>query len=136
MKKIFNGAVVLLFFGMALTIVELACQKTVANVPVIGFDKLVYYKRGPLGSELWTCNFDGSEDKKIPIQLPANYQIIAGDSAPVQRSTDGQRFAFVAVDFTLTTGEYPRYEYTCKIDGTDLRLIKAINGIPSITYVF
>jgi hypothetical protein len=73
--------------------------------------------------EYWTMNYDGTNNTKVPINLPSGF--FAQEN--VQVSPDGQTIFFNVRDASKS------YIYKCKIDGTGLsKLLEAPSNITSI----
>jgi len=83
---------------------------------------LLFSKRkgsGPFIYELWTSNYDGTNQNKININLGAGLSIVEEGSSP-KLSPDGR-----LVFFHVSEGNYNNI-YSCNIDGSNVR--KIISG--------
>ncbi len=93
--------------------------------PTVQHDKLVYIKRNV--KEIWTANYDGTNQQKLNIGLPP-------ETRPLQLSVspDGQTLIFIVNTATDLTAIY-----SCNIDGTELKEIidGSEEGMDGLTYV-
>jgi Tol biopolymer transport system component len=133
MKKILMAAVVLLTFGLALTISQVSCSKSNAQstgsttpTPV----GLVLYEGDNDGNpnvvSFFVCNYDGSNAHQIQVTgLPSGYQINEG----ARLSPDGKTLFFVAANTAQSSGipgTYLSYLYSIGVDGSNLKQLTAI----------
>ena len=77
---------------------------------------LLYVKRtgSPMVYEIWTVNYDGTNQKKINISLPSG-QFIYEEGRTPKLSPDGKTIFFNASDNTSD------YVYSCNVDGTNIK---------------
>jgi hypothetical protein len=141
MKKLFLGTIGLTIFAIAVTLTEISCQKSIAqmsNTQIGQHGNLVlYHKTLPYitakdslgnvldtsywGNEFYLSNIDGSDTKRIPVTLPAGLYAVG----TAHLSTDGNTLIFRV---TGAPGPGPEINdiYSCSIDGSNLK--KIING--------
>jgi hypothetical protein len=82
-------------------------------------NKIIFTKK----REIWSANYDGTNQSKINILMPSGYTIV-GDGS-VKLSPDGKKLFFSAsksIDLTW-------HIFSCNIDGSDVKLI--IDGTSS-----
>ena len=74
MKKLLMASIILLLFSFSLLIFQTSCSKTStaqSNNVVAQLNKIVYIKNVTSTSfEIWTANYDGSNQTQIPLTLP------------------------------------------------------------------
>lgn len=124
MKKVLLSTIVLTAFSCSLILFQLSCKKvavaadqTSTSTPQVG--KLIYSKLvTPASSnayyELWTANYDGTNQQKISITLPAGVSM----SGAAKLSPDHKTLFFGA--YTFKSGVITKSAlYACNIDGTN-----------------
>jgi len=84
---------------------------------VIQQNKIIFVKRVNSTKEIWTANYDGSNQKKLNIALPSGSRVWDMSISP-----DGQNLIFSA----FSSGIDESHIYTCKTDGSNLT--KIIDG--------
>ena len=123
MKKLLLGSVSLLIFSLSIAIFQISCKKDATaqttNTGLTQLNKILYTKYINATSlvELWTANYDGTNQQKINISLPAG-QTPDGTS---RLSPDGTK-VFFGVRISGTSVII----YSANLDGSDLTSI--ING--------
>lgn len=114
------GSIAILCFSIAISIFQISCEKeaiaqsssTTQQQGKIIFSK--YLITNTIGSsEIWTANYDGSNQTKIPITIPAGMEI----EGNIGLSPDGQTLFFAIWDGSKSS------LYKCKIDGSGLTKI-------------
>lgn len=126
MKKLLLGSIALTTFSIAIIIFQLSCKKTAdAQTSTTGLTQLnliLFTKHITSSSttttELWTANLDGSNQKKIPITLPAGQELQEARLTP-----DGKKVIFDASYVSGSIANKGAYVYSCNIDGTNLTKI-------------
>jgi len=123
MKKVLLSTIVLTAFSCSLILFQLSCKKVAVaasdqtSTPQVG--KIVYSKLiSPTNSnayfEIWTANYDGTNQQKISITLPTGVSI-SGDA---KLSPDHKILFFGA--YTFKSGIITKSAlYACNIDGTN-----------------
>lgn len=124
MKKILLSAIVLIAFSFSIILFQISCKKSAdAATPTTSAgatqqNKIIYQVLDSQGSEIWTANYDGTNQQKLNISLPANF-VIVQDSG-VKLSPDGKTIFFTAFNPNgNTTGGI----YSCNIDGSNAKEI-------------
>ena len=125
MKNFFKTTLYLSAFALAGILFQISCsnsdiQNSTQNVSQI--NKIIYAKNisGQNEIQLWTCNYDGTNQTLIPVSLPANREINTQNvrSTP-SLSPDGQKVFFVV---TNTTNNFHSIA-SCNIDGSNFQEI-------------
>ncbi len=83
-------------------------------------NKIIFTKLNstiPQKFEIWTANYDGTNQTKLNITMPSGYQC-AGDGE-VKMSPDGQKIFFTSLQFSNST----THIFSCNADGTNLTKI-------------
>jgi tricorn protease-like protein len=130
MKKIILSSIVLLIFSISIAVFQVSCQKDATantnsdnNTTGTQQNKIIYLKRiiETGTNEIWTSNYDGSDQKKL--------NVVLSGMTPwrINISPDGQNI-FIIV-FPLGALEGKTDIYTCKTDGNNLK--KIIDGSDS-----
>lgn len=121
MKKLLLGTLVLLAFNAAVIITQMSCKKEAqAETPVVRPTLVLYisYGKNPdnsATSDIWACQIDGSNKKKLNITLPTNIRI--GDNASLTQ--DGRTVVFDTYELVSTTPYRTKDGgiYTCSTSG-------------------
>lgn len=128
MKNILRTSLYLTVFALAGILFQISCSvdSNVTNAAPLG--KIVYTKRVGLEFQIWTCNYDGTNQAQIPIALPANVSLnyyianmtsLGADFSHVRLSPDGQKVFFGTVtDPNLDTKHFSIY--SCDLSGNNL----------------
>jgi Tol biopolymer transport system component len=127
MKNFLKTSLYLFAFAIAGILFQISCSNSdseknnnVINSTPIG--KIIYAQNisGQNEIQLWTCNFDGTNQTLIPISLPPNREINTQNvrSTP-SLSPDGQKVFFVV---TNTTNNFHSIA-SCNIDGSNYQEI-------------
>ncbi len=129
MKKIFMGAIVLIFFAFSATVLQTSCSKSDAQsrpaspAELSQLNKMIFLKSetGVVDPELWIVNYDGTGMTQINVSLPVDTHI-ANDltAAAVRLSPDGQTIFFSG--YNLTTAPLNQL-YACDINGSNVRVV-------------
>jgi hypothetical protein len=116
MKKLIKGSIVLLVFASSIMIFQISCQRdVVAQTTTSQLNKIVYDKYfGSPGEvyEIWTSNYDGSNQQKINITMPSGYRI--GSQGNARLSPNGEYVFFQAF---LINNPGNSYIMKCKTSG-------------------
>lgn len=153
MKNIVLGAIVLFFLALSITLVEVSCQKLVAQpggqtsssssgqvlyIQATVFQIIPFTHTDSAGNvindridtlyahDIYTCNFDGNNRTKIPITLAPGLEIGGGPKF----TSNGSAIIFdVGAGSVFVNGQYTRENsdlagiYTCNLDGSGLKRI-------------
>jgi len=140
MKKLIKSSLVLLTLSLSVVIFQLSCKKSAdaANTTnsTSSQQNKILFQRDFYGSnnaptrydyaEIWTANYDGSNQQKVNVDLPTGVVIVLGQA--IRISPDGKTIFFSG----FTPGNnYPDTMspwsiYSCNLDGTNVKLI--VNG--------
>ena len=122
MKNIFKNSLYLFAFAGAGILFQISCSNTEqskTNTTVTAINKVIYIKgigSGFTESRIFTCDYDGSNQTEILLNLPAGISIwnLASQHNNPRISPDGQKIFFLArIGSDITT-----YLYSANIDGT------------------
>ncbi len=125
------GTAFLTVIGLTITASQLSCTKSSAQASTSGLTQLniILFQKTDVNStnmltrvELWTANYDGTNQKQIPITLSAGQSLKEGEA---RLSPDGKK-VFMTVRQTTTVGSVTTadsYIYSCNIDGSDFKKI-------------
>lgn len=138
MKNVFLGSIVLILFSLGITLVEISCQKSNAQISnpqnpetanVILYHKTALYSvnkdsSGNIvstfywGNEFYISDLTGTNTRKIPITLPSG--LYANGAAYL--TPDGNTIIFRV---TGPPGGGPDVSdiYSCSVDGSNLKKI-------------
>ena len=94
---------------------NISSNGTLSSAGLSQQNKIIYFKMNNSVREIWSANFDGSNQKKISVSLPSGSSF-----SDVKISPDGQSI-FITVDAQGTF-----HIYKCNIDGSNLT--KIIDG--------
>ena len=97
--------------------------KITAVPTIIEYSEIIYLKENNLngGPEMWKVNFDGTDNQKINIILPANLEI---DFFNVGFKRTSTKIIFGA-DYK-SGKDHNHFLYTCNIDGSEVHLITKV----------
>jgi len=126
MKKLLTASLVLFIFSFSIIIFQTSCNKTVdaqsstsSSVGLKQLNTILFYKlKGTTYNytyEIWIANFDGTNQKKLPVSIPTGMYF---DDAKL--SPDGKTLFYAFHEKQPGTNSYI---YTCSIDGTNLKRI-------------
>lgn len=132
MKKLLMGTLVLTLFAISFSLVQISCSKTNAQTSSVNLVQLnkVAYARSISGSDvqIWTVNYDGSNDTQIPVVLPATVHISNDQTSfGIKLSPDGQKLFFIGYDTSTTP--YSTSIYSCNIDGSNVQAITSSSTV-------
>ncbi|SEO88295.1 hypothetical protein SAMN05192574_11537 [Mucilaginibacter gossypiicola] len=123
MKKVLLSTIILTAFSCSLILFQLSCKKvavaasdqtTTTQVGKLIYSKLIAPATGNSYFELWSANYDGTNQQKISITLPAGVSI-SGDA---KLSPDHKTLFFGA--YTFKSGVITKSAlYACNIDGSN-----------------
>jgi Tol biopolymer transport system component len=128
MKKILLSSIILFLFSVSIVLFQISCKKEAvadvavssaggSNLGVILFIKTVQNDKPNLSKELWTANYDGTNQKKINITVGTGKIIESGFLSP-----DG-KIVFVAFQEKLSNNDIVINTYSCSPDGNNLTRI-------------
>lgn len=134
MKNVLKSTMYLFVFAIAGILFQISCSSDsispTTNATPVG--KLVYYKKsatalpgGGTGyiSQIFTCNYDGSNETPISITLPAGQSIkFSTGQANIRVSPDGQKVFFITED-----ASYADFICSCDINGGTATQVIATN---------
>ena len=127
MKSFLNKSLYLLAFVIAGIVFQISCSnsdETAAVQNISQIQKIIYLSQQGIGPiELWTSNYDGTNQTIIPITLPANvgFSTMNSNRASIKLSPDGQTVFFIG--FNNATNSYAIY--SCDISGGNLQEVVA-----------
>ncbi len=150
MKKLLFGAISLFLFAISIAVVEISCQKTVAqaNTTTPGSHFMLYHT-GRNDSIIYTFPIDdtsahdkkmvvyypkatyyisdinGGNEKIIPVNIPSGMS--SGDYAKLTDDGTVLVFSLYSQEAPKTYNDYPPRVYSiysCNVDGTNLKQIK------------
>jgi len=135
MKKILLSTIVLTAFSFSIILFQLSCKKSAvaassAEATIQQQNKIIYEKNFPLPGtgaiygEIWTANYDGSNQQKINITLPSG--LFVSYTSFVKLSPD-EKTIFFRVDNVAGDKNGTGF-YSANIDGTNPKLIIANDG--------
>lgn len=137
MKKLLMGTIVLCLFAIAVSLIQVSCSKTDAQQnqqntisSLVQLNKIVFSKEIPTGgAEIWTANYDGTNQIQVPVALPPNFYIASNVDHATRLSPDGQTIFFLG-NYTPATPGIQSSIYACNIDGSNFRLV--VQGGPEL----
>ena len=125
MKKLLLSSIVLTLFSASIILFQLSCKKTAdaqtgTSNGLHQLNKIVFAKllTGGGATEIWTMNYDGTNQTKVNITMPAGQHIT--DEYP-KLSPDGTKIVFIGG----TTGSNGNDDdiYICNFDGSGVTKI-------------
>jgi hypothetical protein len=126
MKKLLLGSVFLTIFAFAIMIFQISCQKDAiaakdSSSVSTQQNKIVFLKwvTSPNHREIWTANYDGSDQKKLNIAL-----LPGADPINICISPDYQYLFIVTMIPAGNTNIY-----SCKMDGSNVTKIFEESGL-------
>lgn len=94
MKNFFKTTLYLFAFALAGILFQISCSNSENSTPqntTNQLNKIIYSKQVGSEIQIWTCNYDGTNQTQIPIALPANLIVNNNNSQATPRlSPDGQ----------------------------------------------
>ncbi|MBB6273143.1 Tol biopolymer transport system component [Pedobacter cryoconitis] len=131
MKKILLSTIVLFAFSLSILLFQVSCKKeATAKTSTPGQNSLniiLYAKsfnsNNSYSQEIWMSGYDGSNQKKINIQLPSG--IVFSEGIEPKLSPDGKTIFFEAGAAGSSSGNisYQTDLYSCNIDGSNLKKV-------------
>lgn len=122
MKKILLSTIVLLSFSLSILLFQISCKKEAkAELPVTGttLNILLFHKIVGGKSEIWISNYDGSNQKKINVQVPSGVTLDGGTTI---LSPDGKTIFFHVLG--TPNGNLDGADiYSCNIDGSNVKKV-------------
>ena len=125
MKNLVKSTLYLTVFALAGILFQISCSSDSITPSSVG--KIVYTKRIGLDTQIWLCDYDGTNQTQIPLNLPSNVLLnyvynenstFGGDETSVKLSPDGQKVFFETV--TNPNGNRFFSIYSCDISGSNL----------------
>lgn len=125
MKKILLSTIVLFCFSLSIILFQISCKKTAeaqgtapTTIEIPQQNKIIFIKNffdgSRSSSEIWTSDYNGSNRKKINIQLPTGASL--RDEQP-SLSPDKKTMFFT------TSVQGKSSIFSCNLDGTNVKLI-------------
>lgn len=111
-------------FSLSIILFQISCKTTVeaqnnsnslTQQNILLFTKESLYGAKPYITEIWTANYDGSNQKKVPITIPLGLSI-GGDA----KLSPDAKILFINF-FEENTNR--TYIYSCQLDGSNLKRI-------------
>ena len=127
MKKLLLSSVILLTFAVSLLIFNVSCKKEAkaqSSQPIAQQSKIIFIKSVSNEEQIWTANYDGTNQQEINLTLPVGSSIDGISSISPDRKT-----IFVPV----WNGSVDDL-YTCNVDGSNLKKIISNTGSNVISY--
>ena len=124
MKKILLSTIALTAFSFSIILFQISCKKSAdaatpaTSTSITQQNKIIYQVFTNQASEIWTANYDGTNQQKLNISLPTNV-VVAQDSG-IKLSPDEKTIFFTAF---ILGGNSPGGIYSCNIDGTNAKQI-------------
>ena len=162
MKKLFYGVCFLASVSLFITLTQVSCQKSVAqrssspqdaplNLILLGKSEIKEFSSptnevDSLGQPVidkttietyyyYLMNLDGSNVRKVPINLPAGLYLSPYVSGAGRLTADGTSIVFTVTDSMIgVAGPGHYYIYSCAIDGSNLK--KLTDGYYTIHGVY
>lgn len=130
MKKILMGSFVLTALSLSIIAFQLSCSKTAdaqtggSGTGLSQLNKIIYAKANSNSQfEIWTSNYDGSNQVKVDFTIPIDY-VLDATRSEFRLSPDGKA-AFIKLKQS-SNGIYSIF--SCKVDGSNLTKIVSGNG--------
>ena len=129
MKNLLKSTLYLFVFALAGILFQISCSSDSIAPSSTSIGKIVYTKRvpGTVDTQIWVCDFDGTNQTQIPISLPPNVFLnyiynennnFGGNETNVKLSPDGQKVFFETV--TDPNGSRFFSIYSCDISGSNV----------------
>jgi hypothetical protein len=124
MKKILLSTIVMIAFSLSIILFQISCKTTVeaqsssnnlTQQNILLFTKESLYGSKPYIIEIWTSNYDGGSQKKVPISLSMGLSL-SGDA----KLSPDAKIVFFNVNEDNTNKSYI---YSCQLDGSNLKRI-------------
>ncbi|WP_298303963.1 hypothetical protein [Flavobacterium sp.] len=135
MKNLLRSTLYLSVFALAGILFQISCSnsdndnKTQSTSQI---NKIVYLKNIASSLQIWTCNYDGTSQSQIPINLPTNVSIsYVNQGASPRLSPDGLKVFFITITNPTSGASYGSI-YSCNIDGTNVQEVVAIPNADDI----
>ena len=132
MKNLLKSTLYLFVFAIAGILFQISCSSDSISTTSTPVGKLIYLKNvfGGAGNQIYTCNYDGTNETLINVTLPSGVMIDINTPEDMQlrMSPDGQKVFFVAID---TATEY-KILYSCDISGANPNQVIALNGTGNV----
>jgi Tol biopolymer transport system component len=123
MRNFLKTALNLFVFIAAGVVFQISCSNS--DEPNVSLSpnqtgKLVYLRADSAVHEIWTCDYDGSNQTMIPVTLPPDTEFnLTNGTANPHISPDGQKI-FATLRSTTTGGNSI---YSWNIDGTNMQAV-------------
>lgn len=132
MKNFLNSTLYLFVFAFAGIVFQISCsnddasKSNVVNNSPMG--KIVYIKSTGVSKQLWTANYDGTNQTQIMVNFPPNVNFVQVTNGTQPRiSPDGQKIFFVGIDNSGGTAHVAIY--SCDSTGNNVQeVVPATNS--------
>jgi len=132
MKNLLRSTLYLSVFALAGILFQISCSNSENSNPqktTTQLNKIIYSKQVGSDIQIWTCNYDGTNQTQIPITLPANLIVNNNNSQATPRlSPDGQTVFFVVLNTTTSLWSV----YSCDITGNNLQQVVSPVSTPNL----
>jgi Tol biopolymer transport system component len=131
MKNLLRSTLYLSVFAIAGILFQISCSNSDSvksnNLNSTPIGKIVYVKTVGLNKQLWTANYDGTNQNQISVNFPSNvtFSYVSNGTHP-RVSPDGQKIFFVGVNSSGSTSHASIY--SCDINGTNLQEIVPVSN--------
>lgn len=141
MKNLLKSAFYLSVFTLAGIIFQISCSNsestTLLSSTPIG--KIIFTKVITTGTssqqQIWTSNYDGTDQTQIPVTLPPNVYLnfytgtntINSGANNIKLSPDGQKVFFVTIANPNQSNQFYSI-YSCDLSGANLTEVIAVTG--------
>ena len=122
MKNILKNSLYLFAFAGAGILFQISCSNSNQSNSVALINKVIYIKASvTTGPHIFTCNYDGSNQTEIVLNLPTGVEIwnVAPQHNNPRISPNGQKIFFLG----QLNGDLKTHIYSANIDGTGVTQI-------------
>ena len=130
------GSIALTMFSISMILFQLSCKKEAnaqtTTTSLTQLNKLIYsYSYDNYVTEIWTSNYDGTNQTKVNITLPTGVYFTHQEERNCSLSPDGKKIFFLAgAAYSFNGNTYPYTLtpsiYSCDFDGSNV--VKVINA--------
>jgi Tol biopolymer transport system component len=120
MKKLLLNSIILFLFSTSVLMFQVSCNKDAIAETNNTTDKIIFVKTinnnsDKRASEVWTANIDGTNQQKVNIIIPKEFEI----NGNINISKDGTKIILVLYEQRTQSMDI----YTCNIDGSNLKKV-------------
>ena len=128
MKNLLKSTLYLAVFAIAGILFQISCSADSTSTTSTPVGKIIYTKKFGTQVEIWTCDYDGTNQVQVPIALPPNVSLnfffsaessFNRDESHVKLSPDGQTIFFETVYDPWGAGRSFSI-YSCDISGSNV----------------